>query len=154
MQRRFTSAVLDRIESAVRAAEKTHRGEVRVVIETDLDAWSILSDKPPRIRALEVFAQHGVWDTAENNGILLYVLFADRDVEIVADRGYTGAVQPQEWESVCRAMEAEFRAARWEHGVIAGIERASALAARHFPARSGPADPADVDELPNRPLLM
>jgi uncharacterized membrane protein len=149
MRRRFTPAVLDRIEAAVRAAEATHRGELRVVIETDLDAWSILSGKPPRARALEVFALHGVWDTAENNGILLYVLFADRDVEIVADRGYTGSVTPQEWEAVCRAMEAEFRAARWEHGVIAGIEQASKLAARHFPVR-----PGDVNELPNRPVLM
>ena len=97
MRRRFTPAVLDRIEAAVHASEATHRAELRVVIETDLDAWSILADRPPRDRALEVFATYGVWDTEENNGLLLYVLFADHDVEIVADRGYTGRVMSEEW---------------------------------------------------------
>ncbi len=149
LRRRFTADVLDRIEKAVHAAESRHRGEVRVVIETDLDAWSILDGKTARQRALEVFAAYGVWDTAENNGVLIYVLFADREMEIVADRGYAGRVAPAEWEAVCKAMETEFRAARWEHGVIAGIERASAIVGREFPRREG-----DRDELPDRPVLL
>ncbi|MFO0449254.1 MAG: TPM domain-containing protein [Pseudomonadota bacterium] len=152
MRRRFSSDVLDRSEAAVRAAERTHRAEIRIVIETDLDAWSILAGRPPRDRALEVFATSGVWDTEENNGVLLYVLFADRDVEIVADRGYAGRVSAPEWETVCRAMEQEFRAARWCEGVIAGVEAASAIAARHYPAREGGRD--DRNELSDRPALL
>jgi uncharacterized membrane protein len=147
--RRFRPDVLDRIEKAVHAGESRHRGEIRVVIETDLDAWSILAGRTPRERALEVFASYGVWDTAENNGVLIYVLFADRDMEIVADRGYAGKVTPAEWEAVCKAMEVEFRAARWEEGVIAGIERASVIVERCFPWREG-----DRNELPNRPRLL
>lgn len=149
LRRRFTPDVLDRIERAVHAGEARHRGEIRVVIETDLDAWSILDGRTPRERALEVFALHGVWDTAENNGVLIYVLFADRDMEIVADRGYAGQVQRAEWEAVCKAMEVEFRAGRWEQGVIAGVERASAVVERCFPWREG-----DRNELPNRPELI
>jgi uncharacterized membrane protein len=148
-RRRFTPAVLDRIEAAITLGERAHCGELRVVIETDLDAWSILFGKSSRQRALEVFAHYGVWDTEQNNGVLIYVLFADRAVEIVADRGFNALVTPAEWASVCRAMETEFRQDRWEHGAIAGVEAAAQLLSRHYPGsgRQG-------NELPDRPVLL
>jgi uncharacterized membrane protein len=148
-RQRFTSAVLDRVEAAVAAAEGQHQGELRIVVETDLDAWSILAGKTPRRRALEVFAASHVWDTEANNGVLIYVLFADRAVEIVADRGFNGLVTPAEWVAVCRAMEIEFRHGRWEQGALAGVEASAQLLARHFPGtgRQG-------NELPDRPVLL
>jgi uncharacterized membrane protein len=148
-RRRFTPAVLDRIEAAVAAAEGAHQGELRIVIETDLDAWSIVSGKSSRQRALEVFAGYHVWDTEQNNGVLIYVLFADRAVEIVADRGFNGLVTPAEWAHVCRAMEAEFRNGRWQEGALAGVAAAAQLLARHFPGtgRQG-------NELADRPVLL
>src|ERR1700740_2842499 len=121
LKRRFGRPVRDRIQADGGRAEATHSGELRVVIENDLDAWSILAGKSARARAVEVFAGCHVWDTAHNNGVLLYVLFADRAVEIVSDRGFNGLVTPAEWTGVCRAMESEFRAGRWEHGAIAGV---------------------------------
>jgi uncharacterized membrane protein len=148
-RRRFSRPVLDRIEAAVGAAERTHAGELRVVIETDLDAWSIVAGKTPRQRALEVFAAAQVWDTALNNGVLIYVLFADRAVEIVADRGFNGLVAQPEWEQVCRAMETEFRQGRWEHGMLAGVRAVATLLARHFPGAAGAAN-----QLPDRPVLL
>jgi len=146
---RFTPVVLDRLEAAVAAAEGQHQGELRLVIETDLDAWSILAGKTSRQRALEVFAGSRVWDTESNNGVLIYVLFADRAVEIVADRGFNDLVTPAEWAAVCRAVEGEFRQGRWEQGAIAGVEGVARLLARHFPGtgRQG-------NELPDRPVLL
>ena len=148
-RRRFSRPVLDRIEAAVHAAEGTHGGELRVVVETDLDAWSILSGKTPRQRAVEVFAAAHVWDTALDNGVLIYLLFADRAVEIVADRGFNGLVVQAEWARVCRAMEAEFRHDRWEHGMIAGVQAVATLLARHYPGDAG-----SGNELPDRPVLL
>jgi len=147
--RRFPVPVLDRIEAAVRAAEASHAGELRVVIETDLDAWSILAGKTSRQRAIEVFSGFHVWDTELNNGVLLYVLCADRTVEIVADRGFNPLVTAAEWRKVCEAMETEFRAGRWAEGALAGVSAAAQLMSRHFPgaARSG-------NELPDRPVLL
>ena len=148
-RRRFSRPVLDRIEAAVSAAEGTHGGELRVIVETDLDAWSILSGKTSRQRAVEVFAAAHVWDTARNNGVLLYVLFADRAVEIVADRGFNGLVVEAEWAGVCRAMETEFRHSRWETGVVGGVQTVMAFLARHFPSEAGLGN-----ELPDRPVLL
>jgi uncharacterized membrane protein len=148
-RRRFTPAVLDRVEAAVAAGEGAHRGELRFVVETDLDAWSILGGKTSRQRALEVFAGYRVWDTEQNNGVLLYVLFADRSVEIVADRGFNRLVTAAEWTAVCRAMEAEFRQGRWEHGALAGVEAVARLLAHHFPGTG-----KQGNELPDRPILL
>ncbi len=148
-RRRFPAEVLDAIEAAVRAAEQTHAGEIRVVVETDLDAASIVGGKTARQRALEVFAGLRVWDTELNNGVLIYVLCADRAVEIVADRGFNALVADSEWGAVCRAMEGEFRAGRWRHGAIAGVEGAAALLARHFPGSQ-----SNGNELPDRPVLL
>jgi uncharacterized membrane protein len=148
-RRRFTPAVLDAVEAEVGSAEAAHCGELRFVVETDLDAWSILAGKVPRQRALEVFSGLGVWDTERNNGVLIYVLFADRAVEIVADRGFNGLVTAEEWAAVCRKMESEFRQGRWQHGALAGVGAAATLIARHFPGNG-----QHGNELPDRPLLL
>ena len=148
-RRRFTGTVLDHVEAAVARAEAGHQGELRLVVETDLDAWSILAGKTPRQRALEVFAGLHVWDTEQNNGVLVYVLFADRAVEIVADRGFNGLVSAAEWAEVSHAMQTEFSQGRWEHGALAGVDAAARLLSRHFPG-SG----RDGNELPDRPTLL
>jgi len=92
----------------VRAA---HSGEIRVAIEGALEPGEVWHGKTPRERALEVFAALGVWDTEANNGVLIYVLLADRDVEIVADRGFNGRVPDSEWQAACEDIRREFRAA-------------------------------------------
>jgi uncharacterized membrane protein len=149
----FPSATLDAIEQAITRAELTHAGEIRFAIETALTPLHILNDMAPRTRALEVFAHLRVWDTEHNNGVLIYVQVADRDVEIVADRGFEGRVSPAEWEAVCRLMEEHFRAGRFEAGSIAGVDAIANLLARHFPQDQGRSAPTR-NQLPDRPTLL
>ena len=148
-RRRFTDAVDTTIESAIRGAETRTSGEIRFVIETALDLPELWSGIAPRERALQVFSQLQVWDTELRNGVLLYVLAADRDVEIVADRGAASRISPIEWEAVCRLIEAHFRAGRFQEGAIAGVDAVGRLLEREFPVR-----PGDRDELPNQPTLL
>ncbi len=145
----FPTHALTAIEQEIRAAEAHHSGELRFVIETALDGATLWRAVPPRQRALEVFARLGVWNTARRNGVLIYVLLADRDVEIVADRGFDGLVKSEEWEAACRVMETHFRARRYKEGALAGVHAVNALVERHFP----PA-PRDANELPNRPVML
>ncbi len=146
----FPGSTLDAIEQAITRAEKAHAGEIRFAIETALTPQHILHGAAPRARALEVFAHLRVWDTEHNNGVLIYVLLADRDVEIVADRGFEGRVSPADWEAVCRLMEEHFRAGRFEAGSIAGVDAVGALLMRHFPKGSAPSH----NQLPDRPTLL
>jgi uncharacterized membrane protein len=151
LRRAFPPATLSAIESAIAESERHHRGEIRVAIEASLDPAQVMQGRSPRARALEVFSHLAVWDTEGNNGVLIHVLLADRDVEIVADRGCNGRVPPGEWASVCRAMESSFRAGRFEQGMLEGIARVSDLLAVHFPTGPGSRNP---DELPNRPAIL
>lgn len=145
----FPTHALTAMEHEIQAAEATHGGELRFVIETALEGLALWHDVTPRERALDVFSRLRVWDTARRNGVLIYLLLADRDVEIVADRGFDGLVSAAEWESACRAMETEFRSGRYKEGALAGIRAVSALIERHFPP-----EPRDVNELPNRPVVL
>ena len=148
-RRHFTPQVRDAIEQAIGRCEAQHAGEIRFVVETAFDLPELWRDLPPRQRALQLFGQLGVWDTAHNNGVLIYVLMADRGVEIIADRGIAAHVTQPEWEAVCRQMEQHYRAGRFREGSIAGIEGVGALLGRHFPGRHH-----SDHELPNQPVLL
>jgi uncharacterized membrane protein len=148
-RRYFSVAVRDAIEKAIGDCEAQHGGEIRFVVETAFDLPELWRGLPVRQRALQVFGQFGVWNTANNNGVLIYVLMADRGVEIIADRGIAGLVAPHEWQGVCRQMEQHYRAGRFREGSVAGIEGVGALLGRHFPGKL-----ASDNELPNQPVLL
>ena len=145
----FPPAALASIERAIKKAEHAHRGEIRFAAEAALESTALLNEQSARQRAVQVFSLLRVWDTEENNGVLIYLLLADRDVEIVADRGINAKVPAAQWEQICRRMEAEFAKGRFEHGVLAGVEEVSGVLARHFPPR-----PGDRNELPDRPTIL
>lgn len=147
MRRAFNREVLAAIEQAILENEEIHGGEICFAIEDNLSVRELWRGKSPRGRAVEVFARLGVWDTEANNGVLIYVLWADRGVEIVADRGLTNVIGPQEWRAVCERMERLFAELRTREAVVEGIRAVSALIAREFPV-------ADDNELPNRPVLL
>jgi uncharacterized membrane protein len=148
-RRHFTPAALAEIEAAIKDVELRHSGEIRFVVETALDINELLADVGPRARALEVFSHTRVWDTEANNGVLIYVLLADRDVEILADRGIASRVPPAEWEAICHEIEAHYREGRFAQGSVAGVRSVGRLLARHFPGDRG-----DANELPDQPVLL
>ncbi len=153
-RRRFPEATLDAIEQAIKRTEAAHGGEIRFAIETALSPLHILRDSDPHSRALDVFAQLRVWDTAENNGVLIYVQMADRHVEIVADRGIADRISREDWEGVCRLMQDHYRAGRFQAGSIAGVEAVGNLIARHFAASGRGGTAAARNRLPDRPTLL
>jgi hypothetical protein len=149
VRRAFPPAELARVEAAIAAGERTHRGQVCVAIEASLPAGRVIKNLPPRERALEVFGLLRVWDTEENCGVLVYLLLADRDVEIVADRAIHRRVGDDVWQAICTRMEAAFRDGRFAEGVLQGVNEISALLATHFPrADAGP------NELPDKPVIL
>jgi uncharacterized membrane protein len=145
----FSPAVLAQIEAAIGEAEAQHSGEIRFVVETALPLAALWHNVTPRARAVQVFAHLRIWDTHANNGVLIYVLRADRAVEILADRGISARVSEAEWQAVCREVEVQYRAGRYAQGSSAAIAGVARLLGEHFPPGG-----SGTNELPNQPILL
>lgn len=148
-RKEFPRHVLARIEDAIKASEKQHTGQIRFVVEGALDGRPLFDDQAARARAIDVFSFMRIWDTAHNNGVLIYLLFADHDVEIVADRGIDAKVGEKAWKKICVDMEAQFKAGHFERGVIEGISAVTEHMIAHFPATG-----SHTNELPDAPTVL
>jgi uncharacterized membrane protein len=148
---RFPAPAMARIAEAIAQGEAGHRGEVCFAVESALPLRDVLAGVSARARAEAAFARLRVWDTAANNGVLVYLLLADHRIEIVADRGLAGRVSEAQWRGVCQLMEERLRAGEHADAVVAGVQAVGALLATHFPRAPGE---ADVDELPDAPVIL
>ena len=145
----FSKSALLAIEAAVEATEKLHDGELRFVVEGGLELPLLLRGVSSRQRAVEVFSQLRVWDTEHNSGVLIYVQLADRQVEILADRGIHQKVGDATWQNICTEMEQAFRSGRFKEGALAGVLAVGQVLAEYFPAKN-----ENPDELPNTPVVL
>ncbi len=151
VRRALDAKALKQLEDRVTASEKKHSGEVRVCVEAGLP-WSYLwKSLSARDRAIAMFGKLRVWDTEHNNGVLIYLLLADRAIEIVADRGLNSRVSAEQWQAIVGSMREAFRSERIEQGLNAAVDAVDALLEKHFPA---PAGDVNLNELPNRPWVQ
>lgn len=137
------------ISDAIAASEKSHRGELRFVVEAAMPLPALWRNQSPRARAADLFSALRVWDTEENSGILIYVQLVDRKVEILADRGIAARVPQAEWDAICRTMEKSFGENQWRQGGLQAVTRAGEFLRHHFPS-SG----YNPNELPDLPLVL
>lgn len=140
-------AALDRLQERVRRSELGHSGEIRVSIEAGLPMSYLWRGLGARERAVMLFGKLGVWDTEQNNGVLIYLLLAEHAIEIVADRGLARHVPQAGWDGLLDTMRGAFRAGRYEEGLLQAIDTVEALLLQHFPLQPGQANP---NELPDR----
>ena len=145
----FPAHSLNAIEQAIHEAEAKHAGQVRFAVEASLDFDALWRNQTASERAIDMFSQLRVWDTEHNNGVLIYLLLADRDVEIVADRGIHTKLGKAGWEEICLEMESAFRLGKFEMGVIKGIHAVSGHLQRYFPKKT-----TSVNELSDKPIIL
>lgn len=155
VRRTFPQAALLAIENAISASEAHHSGQIRFAVEGALNVAPLLRGQSARERAIDLFAQLRIWDTANNNGVLIYLLLADRDVEIVADRGIAQQMAAPAWEQICHTMESAFLRGEYEKGVLTGIHLVAHGLTRHFPARTDGGNGGNgSNELPDQAVLL
>ena len=149
LHKRFPASLLAEIEAAIRESEKQHSGEIRFAIEPALPLSLFRKGMSARQAAVAAFSNLRLWDTENNSGVLIYLLLADHDLEIVADRGIAAKVEQAEWDDIAHRMEQHYRVGDFRAGSLEGIQRVTELLARHFPpGRFNP------DELSNKPVIL
>ncbi len=149
-RRALGDGTLERLRERVAASELGHSGEIRICVEAGLPLSYLWRGAMARERALTMFGKLGVWDTEANNGVLIYLLLADRSIEIVADRGLSRRVGAAHWQAITADMGEAFRAGRFEDGLNAAVDAVSRALREHFPLAAGEGNP---NELPDAPVL-
>ena len=149
--RALPEAALQRLEARVAASEQQHHGEIRICVEAGLPLSYLWQGLSARQRAITLFGKLRVWDTEANNGVLIYLLLAERAIEIVADRGLDRRVPPADWQALIAPMRQAFQAGRFEDGLNQAIDALNAKLVQHFALAPGQANP---NELPNRATLL
>ena len=149
VSRAFGRGSLNKIEAAIKAGEAEHAGEIRFAVEGGLDGATLFKGQSAHDRAIELFSRLRVWDTQHNTGVLIYLLLADKAVEIVADRGIHAKVETREWSKICRQMEAAFKQSDFEGGVVGGVQAVTRHLKRHFPSGDH-----TRNELPDKPVVL
>jgi uncharacterized membrane protein len=147
--RALDGAALSRLEQQVAASERAHSGEIRLCVEAGLPLSYLWRRATPRQRAVALFGKLRVWDTEHNNGVLIYLLLAERAIEIVADRGLAQRVSQAHWDEVLAGMRSAFRAGRFEAGLAAAVAAVDAMLAAHFPLAIGQANPNELPDAPD-----
>ena len=150
-KRALSSAALDRIEARVKASERHHSGEIKVCVEASLPLSYLWRNATARERAVTMFGKLRVWDTQANNGVLIYLLLAEHQIDIVADRGLNDHVSSAQWNTLLKDMSGAFKSGQFESGLIAAVDAIDALLALHFPALT---TAENRNELPDRPTLF
>jgi uncharacterized membrane protein len=145
----FPVPLLNDIEIAVKQSECQHRGELRFAVENSLAPGWVWRGMSAHQRATEVFSMLRVWNTEENTGVLIYVLLADREVHIVADRGIATRVSQSDWDAVAQTMQNAFRQGDFRRGSLEGIELITKLLSMHFPSALD-----NPNELSNKPVIV
>ncbi|OGB22642.1 MAG: hypothetical protein A3I66_12465 [Burkholderiales bacterium RIFCSPLOWO2_02_FULL_57_36] len=148
-RRIFPAATLDAIQKTIAAGETLHRAEVRLIIEPSLSIQTVLNGTSSRERALELFAIHGIWDTEENCGVLVYIELADHKVEIIADRAANRVIDEVEWREICQTMTAGFARKVYGESVIAAMEKLNVLLHARFPD-----DGSRPNQLSDQPIML
>ncbi|HSV57729.1 MAG TPA: TPM domain-containing protein [Variovorax sp.] len=151
VRRALPPDLLERLTRRVAASERRHSGEVRICVEAGLPLSYLWRDATPRERAITMFGKLRIWDTEDNNGVLIYLLLAEHAIEIVADRGIDAKVSDEDWAAMAQRMGAAFREGRFEDGLTHALEEVSALLVAHFPLAP---DQPDHNELPDAPVVL
>ena len=150
-RRAIGAQALERIEARVAASERRHSGEIRVCVEAGLPLSYLWRDASARERAVAIFGKLRVWDTEHNNGVLVYLLLAERRIELVADRGVNRHVDGAAWQRITDAMGVAFKSGQFEAGLNQAVDAIDALLVQHFAIGAGEPNP---NELPDAPLVL
>ena len=149
-RRALGAAGFERLRERVAASELAHSGEIRLCIEAGLPLSYLWRGATARERAVTLFGKLRVWDTEHNNGVLIYLLLAERRIEIVADRGLSRWVTAAQWQDIANGMGAAFREGRFESGLNAAVDAVYDALRDRFALGSGERNP---NELPDAPDL-
>jgi uncharacterized membrane protein len=135
----FSTEEKDKIVDAIKTAELSTSGEVRVYIENKCSYVNALD------RAKEVFQQLHMQHTEQRNAVLVYVALKDRQLAVFGDEGIHQKVGDAFWNEAVKNMLQHFNKQNYAEGIAEIILKTGKALQLHFPYDAA----TDVNELPD-----
>lgn len=135
----FTAEENDLIVRAIGSAEQRTSGEVRVYVESKCRFVDALD------RAVEVFHALKMHETADRNGVLVYVAMKDHQLAIYGDEGIHRKVGTEFWNVELQHMLKEFNKEHYAEGIACVVREIGEVLVKHFPYDKT----TDKNELPD-----
>jgi uncharacterized membrane protein len=127
------------IVAAIRSAEQRTSGEVRVYVESKCRFMDALD------RAVELFHDLKMHETADRNAVLVYVAMKDHQLAIYGDEGIHRKVGSEFWNEELRHMLKEFNKENYAEGIACVVREIGEVLVQHFPYDKK----TDKNELPD-----
>ena len=144
----FPQSSLDEVSRCIEECETRTSAEFRLIIERSIPSKDLRRNITDADRAKELFGQYGVWDTEENNGVLIYLNLSYRSIEINLDRAAARVVKQNELNEIVKGIEESFSKGRFESGVCDAFRELTKLLAPAFPNK-----PVE-NPVPNEPVVL
>lgn len=130
----FTKSILNKTQeealiNAIRKAEAGSTGEIRIHIEKKCKGETLK-------RASEVFTQLKMENTAERNGVLLYLAWQSRDFAVIGDIGIHNKVGQEFWENIYQSTIVSFANQNFAEGLLKAVETCGEQLKHHFPVKN------------------
>jgi uncharacterized membrane protein len=145
----FPPKLINEFEARIKESEQIHRGEIVLAIEPWLGLGRLIRNDSLRRRAVEVFSHLHVWDTEENNGVLIFVALADREAELVPDRALVRCRPVEFWTSLAKEVSAKLAEGRYTEAIDCAITKITEVLVEVFPS-GGP----HPNQLPDKPFTV
>ncbi len=145
LYRYFQKKDLENIKNQIKESELQHRAEIRVAIQISFPLFEVLKRISTRNKAIQLFSLLKIWDTEENNGVLIYLSLTDRKLEIIADRGIYSHLKEEYWNTLSSNIVNEFKIKQYPMAIKKSIDEITTQMIKLYPKKDTP-DPNELSD--------
>lgn len=122
----FSRKEKKQILEAVREAEENTSGEIRVHLEHKAHG-------PVYGHAQKVFRRIGMTQTAQRNGVLIFLATGNKKFAVLGDVGINEKVPEGFWNDVAMIMQEHFKENKFAEGISEAVRRIGEKLKTYFP---------------------
>lgn len=90
------------------------------------------------------FLEAGLSNTRDHTGILIFISYREKRIELLADSGINNLIPEEKWKSIVNNLIADIKNKKTGTGIVKAVEECGKILSEHFPIKSD-----DTNELPD-----
>ncbi|TRZ64855.1 hypothetical protein D4R20_02120 [bacterium] len=133
---------LSELKDEITSIEKVSSVELRLCLKKKKGLH--LKKMNPRELAIKEFHKLGMHNTSGKTGLLIFILFDEKQFEIIADEGVNSKIPDTVWETIKGHIKNEFSAGNYKEGLVKCLNEMKTVLEKELPP-----DGSDKNQLPD-----